>query len=165
MQDLWQLIKKYEFVSFDVFDTLIKRNVNKPSDVFELVNIAYIQQYGYEGIVNNFKEQRIFAERKVRSISDQEITLANIYGVLAQDIGLEIAERYKKLEIEVELDICTANQDVLNVFKKCVEFPKKVLIITDMYLPIEIIEQILEKNGFKGYKTLYLSSQSGKSKD
>ena len=32
-------IQKYKYISFDIFDTLIKRNVEKPSDIFSAVNI------------------------------------------------------------------------------------------------------------------------------
>ena len=30
-------LKKYKIVSFDLYDTLIKRDVRKPTDVFEIV--------------------------------------------------------------------------------------------------------------------------------
>ena len=31
------IIRHYQYVSFDVFDTLIERDVNRPSDIFVLV--------------------------------------------------------------------------------------------------------------------------------
>ena len=39
-------IEKYKYISFDIFDTLIKRNVEKPSDIFSAVNIEYEKKYG-----------------------------------------------------------------------------------------------------------------------
>lgn len=34
---MWEKIKKYSIISFDIFDTLIKRNVCIPEDVFDIV--------------------------------------------------------------------------------------------------------------------------------
>ena len=31
------IVRHYQYVSFDVFDTLIERDVNRPSDIFALV--------------------------------------------------------------------------------------------------------------------------------
>lgn len=46
-------------VSFDIFDTLIKRNVREATDVFSLLENAYINQFGHsEPIKNGELQQR-----------------------------------------------------------------------------------------------------------
>ena len=71
-------ISRYDNVSFDIFDTLIKRNCEKPDDIFE------ISQKRYNNISNakisNFRNLRINAEIEARNTSkDEEITLSDIY--------------------------------------------------------------------------------------
>ena len=38
---LFKCVSKYDIVSFDIFDTLLKRNVLRPEDVFDLVEDRY----------------------------------------------------------------------------------------------------------------------------
>ena len=52
-------IQKYKYISFDIFDTLIKRNVEKPSDIFSAVNIEYEKIYGCK--IDNFEEIRSYS--------------------------------------------------------------------------------------------------------
>ena len=54
---LYKLVDSYDYISFDIFDTLIKRNVNHPTDIFEII--------GKKVGVHDFKTKRIFAEQKV----------------------------------------------------------------------------------------------------
>jgi len=164
MNDLWKKIHDYKYVSFDVFDTLIKRNIEHPKDVFTLIETQYHQKYGYDVAIDNFAIQRIEAEKKARQTKQQEVTLEDIYDILALKFNLKTLEQYKALELTVECDICTPNYELYHIFRKCIEQHKKVLITTDMYLPLEIIEYILKKNGFSGYDKIYLSAKIGKTK-
>lgn len=51
-------IKNYDIVSFDIFDTLLKRNVKEPTDVFSYMEKKYQ--------INGFREKRIEAEKAAR---------------------------------------------------------------------------------------------------
>ena len=62
-------LERYDEVAFDIFDTLIKRNVPKPIDVFELMEKCL----GY----NDFCKNRIRAEIEARRVS-AEVTLKDI---------------------------------------------------------------------------------------
>lgn len=44
-------ISKYEYVSFDVFDTLIFRSVATPEDIFIIVQELYIKKTGMHDIL------------------------------------------------------------------------------------------------------------------
>ena len=37
VNSLYKVVQGFDIVSFDVFDTLIKRNVNNPKDIFLLI--------------------------------------------------------------------------------------------------------------------------------
>lgn len=141
-------IEKYDIVSFDIFDTLLKRNVKKPTDVFE-----YIEKKNNK---TGFCEQRIAAEKRARRKKNGvEVTLSDIYAEMPYDFSSE--------ELEAEGELLIANDWILPVYKHALK-SKRVIITSDMYLPEEFICQILEREGLGGYEKLYLSSSVGKTK-
>lgn len=155
-----KIIDKYEYVSFDIFDTLIKRNLPKPSSLFVLIQKKYEQKYNCQ--LQNWKEIRIEAERKARNASqNEEITLDEIYNY----INLDIKKRQiiKQLEIETEIDICEKNIQIYELYEYCRKQGKKIIITSDMYLDKKVIEKILQKNDVI-YEALFLSSELKKTK-
>ncbi len=143
---LYTAIEKYSYVSFDIFDTLVKRNVAEPTDIFSLME-KYVGQ--------GFKEKRIKAEARARQeLGRKEIDLVDIYRYFPRDDRKEL----QKLELAVEEKTIVPNQPVVEVYRKCIEAHKTVYIVSDMYWPEMAIKRILEKNGLVGYKALYLSS-------
>ena len=141
-------IEKYDIVSFDIFDTLLKRNVNKPTDVFKYIEKKHNK--------TGFYKERIAAEKKARLKKNGiEVTLAEIYAEMSYDFSCE--------ELEAEGELLIANDWILPVYKHALK-SKRVIIASDMYLPEEFICQILEREGISGYERLYLSSSVGKTK-
>lgn len=152
-------ISRYDNVSFDIFDTLIKRNCEKPDDIFE------ISQKRYNNISNakisNFRNLRINAEIEARNTSkDEEITLSDIYNNINEEID---KKTMMKIEKEVEIEFCTQNKDLYKIYEHCVQKGKKIYFTSDMYLDKETIIEILNRNGYNNGK-LYLSSEYKKSK-
>lgn len=141
-------IEGYDIVSFDIFDTLLKRNIKRPTDVFNYME----KKYNKVG----FCKERIAAEKKARDKrNNEEITLRDIYGELPYDLTKE--------ELETEAELLIANDWIIPIYKKALQ-SKKVIIISDMYLPEYFIVSILKREGFEGYEQLYLSSSIGKTK-
>lgn len=141
-------IKNYDVVSFDIFDTLLKRCVQEPTDVFYYME----KKLGIAG----FAKKRIEAEAKAKAKKqDFEISLEDIYD--------EFGESYIDAELETEAELLVVNMDIMPVFKWCIE-RKKVVLISDMYLPEEFIVKILRREGIDGYDALYLSSTINKRK-
>lgn len=157
----FQTLDKHEYVSFDIFDTLIKRNVAIPSDVFRLVELKYNKLFPSNQI-SDFYTQRVNAERIANLQSTTEdITLDDIYTQLEGVYTLEILQQLKKIEIQMELEVCVANKEIMPFYQYCVKNKKNILIISDMYLSKEIITAILERNGITVYNKLYVSSSFG----
>ena len=61
-----KLLHKYEYISFDIFDTLVKRDLERPADVFLVVEKKYQMQTGMA--IDGFAEKRITAEKKARKL-------------------------------------------------------------------------------------------------
>lgn len=149
-------LKEYDIVSFDIFDTLIKRNVYNEKDIFKVVEKKYNLLYSDK--VNDFYNERIKAEKTARDqTSKEEITLDEIYSFI--NYPDKVTNELKNIEIETEIEMCCQNKDMYEIYKYCCEKNKKILIISDMYLPDKIIEEILKRNGYKVYDELYVSSK------
>lgn len=149
-------MKKIKYYSFDMFDTLITRLTNKPTDLFSIIEEKYN--------IENFKKKRIEAERIARINSKYEdITIDNIYDELKIiDSSINIGE-VEKIEKELEIKMCVINKKFINTYYNLKESNKKIIIITDMYLDRDTIKKILSKNNISYYK-LYLSSEIKKTK-
>lgn len=145
-------ISKYDVISFDIFDTLIKRKYFTPKEVFNHIS-AIIQD-------PTFTEKRIQAEIKARKISkEQDITIDEIYKQLPQNY-LNCKEEEKSLEINNSF----VNFEIKNIYDKAVKLNKKIIATSDMYLDDETITKILNKAGFTNFDRIYISSKFKKTK-
>lgn len=152
---------KYEIVSFDLYDTLINRLVEKTSDVFDLVSEKYYEEAGRH--LSNFKEYRIRAEREARKEGKGFIDIKKIYNHIP---FLSENERRKCIEIEesIEYDVAYANKIGKQYYEKLKKIAKKIIIISDMYLCEDLLRKILEKCGYTDFFNIYISGKVGCSK-
>lgn len=160
-QELAEKLKEYPVISFDVFDTLILRPVDVPTDVFDWVGA----RLGYL----HFREVRVQAEQKVREEkyrrqSTREVTLGEIYTYLEAYVMGPLAKRAMELEWEVEKALCFAHPYFLQVYRLLQQQGHKLVVASDMYLPAEKIGELLEKCGYSPPQKLYVSCEYGKSK-
>ncbi len=146
-------LDNFDVIFFDVYDTLIKRDVKNVTDVYDLVQKEYNCLFSEQ--IYDFKEKRINAERRARNNSkNEELTLDEIYHYLDYKNNQKLME----LECKVELNITCINYPIYLFYKKCVQQKKKIFFVSDMYLPINLLKQILEKNGYSVNHGIYLSS-------
>lgn len=146
-------IKRYKVISFDVFDTLIERSVTIPSELFAIVGNVVL------GSDNGFTNCRIQAEKKARSLSESgEVTLAEIYEQMRCVYG-DNTEVLMNEEIAQELNSCVPKASMIDVYKEATDAGKRVYIISDMYLPSSVIEQMINKCGISGYSKIYVSNE------
>lgn len=146
-------ISKYKVISFDIFDTLLLRNVLKPTDIFRLTE----KEINYPG----FAKKRYLAERIARTkTSDPEIKFDDIYNILETQLNIphKTAITAKQTELNLEKELLVPNPFIKTLYDQAIKTGKSVYVISDMYLPQEVIKELLEKNGYTNYKKLYLSS-------
>ena len=153
-------------VSFDIFDTLLVRPFYTPTDIFEVLDAKVTEFLGTIDRID-FKKHRMEAEhiarRRFAGEGREDVTLDEIYQVLGELLELpqEHRELIKSWEIEQELRFCRPRKFARELFDLAVSSGKRVIIASDMYLPFEVVEKLLEKNGYEGYEKLYLSSNLG----
>lgn len=160
VQHIVKKLLKYDVISFDIFDTLLLRPFAKPSDLFLILG----QKLGYL----DFQEIRYKEERALRKISFEnrgtnEITFADIYERIESYTGID-KNLGMKLEFETELEFCYANPYMKKVFDILKENGKKIIAISDMYLPKNLIEQLLRNCGYEGFEEIFVSCDYGCSK-
>ena len=151
----WDRIKKAEVVSFDIFDTLLVRNVHKPEDIFLLVE----KISGSRGFV----QRRIQAAVNAAKYSKNgECTLDDIYHSLEESTEQE-RDQLKNLELEVERRQLQANPEIRLLYKKCRDLKKRIIAVSDMYLPSSFLTELLQNIGFLVDK-VYVSCEYKESK-
>jgi predicted HAD superfamily hydrolase len=160
-------IDRYEILSLDVFDTSIVRRVGQPTDVFELVAGQYRRLHGPEAAWD-FAGARVGAERRARERAwaerhAYEVTLDEIYACLDPPDGWS-SPALRALEVDLERLVCTRNEAVQKIYQHARELGKKVVFVSDTYLPEEIVEQILRTEGYPEYARLFVSSAFGTTK-
>ncbi|MCR4675082.1 MAG: hypothetical protein K5675_08730 [Lachnospiraceae bacterium] len=160
VSDYVRKLSHYDVISFDVFDTLIFRPFAQPTDLFYLI--------GQKLRIMDFKNIRMRAEWEERAdCKDKnghtEISLSDIWKRIESEVG-NIAKGGMEIEIKTEERFCYANPFMLQVWNALVEQKKDIVIVSDMYLPKEVIERILQKNGFVGAKQIFISNEYKKNK-
>lgn len=141
-----------EYVSFDIFDTLLIRPYINPYHIF-----MHMERFAD---VQGFAQKRIEAEGKARRFQTAEdVSLDEIYSYLPDDY-----QYLKDLELEFEGKLLKPNPKVVEIYNAARKLNKKIIIASDMYLPKVFLENVLKKNGFDAYEKFYLSNEIGLAK-
>ncbi|MBQ5447921.1 MAG: hypothetical protein IIT52_03515, partial [Candidatus Methanomethylophilus sp.] len=146
-----QAAQSAEVVAFDVFDTLITRPFMRPTDLFRFMEKEYQAA--------NFANARILAERLARKAIRQEIDLDEIY--------TQMDERYQFLkdrEKELEVAYTVADVSAKALYDKVLGQGKRIILISDMYLPESVLAEMLSVCGYGGYERLFLSNVADRNK-
>lgn len=154
-------IRPYDYVSFDVFDTLMFRSVLKPYDQLALIPIMVKNRHGIE-LSKSFMRNRCYAEKSARREKNgQEVSLKMIYDKMP--LSDDFKSKVMKAECDIEVDNCIPNQIMIDVLNRCRDMGKTIVITTDMYLPRSCFECIMQKLGVV-YDYLFISCEEGETK-
>jgi hypothetical protein len=136
-------MEKETVFSYDIFDTLLTRDVSTPTDLFKIIE----EEFPYPDFFN----MRIRAQQ----LSNQ--TFDNIYEVFQHLTNEQttVIEKLKEYEIQTEMKhtipiVSTITEMANNSYPN--------ILISDMYLSSGVITRILLFHGITQYKTLYVSS-------
>lgn len=135
-------------VGFDVFDTLLLRDVKHPTDLF-----LWMEATG--AVPTGFAVARREAERLARAASPNEVTLADIYAQ-APLRGMDA-----QAECDAELHCVVPNPELFEAVRALHEQGKRVYAVSDMYLPREQVEKMLCACGYDFLDGVFVSSEYG----
>lgn len=155
-----------EIVSFDVFDTLVKRPLWVPEDA------KYFIGYEAKDILSGYEEKafikmRTYAEQRCREMSRakdetcEDVTLAEIYDSMREIYGLStsVTNALMQKELETERKLVLPRRSGKELFDFAQACGKTVIVVSDMYMNEEAVRSILDKCGYAGYARLYVSSE------
>lgn len=158
-ESLIEEIKKHEVVSFDIFDTLLVRNVYEPVDVFSLLDREYKDSLPF-----HFSQVRVEAERELLLVGEPNIY--QIYDFIGKKYRLSASKCQELLgnEIEKEKEVLVVRSKMCECLRYCISQGKKIYLVSDMYFTKEILQEILESVGICGYDGIIVSCDYGCSK-
>lgn len=136
-------IKKYNVISFDIFDTLIIRMVNNPKQIFNIVEKLYNSENDKK--IQNYKTTRIKCEKLIQG---EYPSLLDIYKRMNAYYTEDECRKLMDLEIKTEKKYCIANDDIKKIYEYCIKLNKKIYAVSDMYLSSETLREILYENGY-----------------
>lgn len=153
-EEILKNIDRHEIISFDIWDTLITRRVLEPEDIFICVDYRAKKDLK---IICDFPDLR---SRAVMENSTPNPNIYEIYQKFQELSGLDEKKCKQLLELEISIEkMCTVSRnDMVDIYRYALE-RKRVFLITDMYLPKKIMEDILKKNNIYGYEKLFVSCE------
>lgn len=160
-QELLQAIDESEAVSFDLFDTLLVRNVSSLDDLLSIIDIRLRDK---NINITDFVNIRTRAEKKL-SIG-RAPRLDKIYGeVLKSTNELNAdAEELSIIEYAVDLDTIEARREMVTLVNEIIEMGKPVYITSDCYYSKTQLQEILKVIGVNKVTDIIVSCEYDTSK-
>lgn len=150
--------------SFDLFDTVLSRKTGTPKGIFRIMQEILAKQMNSEKTwIGSFYDLRIQAEQAARkNTPDEEISLNEIYQTMSETHPDIPAETLAALEMETELTYSFGIRETVNTIHFLLDLGKRVILISDMYLPLPLIRKMLNRISPRlSALPIYLSSEQG----
>lgn len=151
-----QLLKRaegYDVLSFDIFDTLLMRKTLVPEDVFTIIGSKAAER---KINIPDFKDVRMRAQLE-SGLSNPDIY--EIYDCLQETVHISDEQKRELLELEIETEeeVLIPRVEMVSVLRWAKEKGKKVILVSDMYIPESILRKILKRNDIEDFDALYIS--------
>ena len=151
-------------VSFDIFDTLLLRPWYSPENTFDHLQEHIARRWGLE----NFKQLRKQAEQLARQEHPgKDVNIAQIYEAFQRVAGCSPTQAQALLEQECEHENTSLfpNPEVCAAARLLAQQGKRLVLVSDMYLPADFLESLLARHGLDFFAQLYVSNSCHARKD
>lgn len=152
-------IEKHDIISFDIFDTLVMRNVYCNKDVFRLMALQLDPVWGIDFFSVRTEAEQVLSRETYPYIEEIYDYISEKYPCLKGKEAELIAQ-----EIQLETDLILPRHEVVEIFYLAQKLQKQVYIVSDMYMHHDTLAAILEKKGIRGYTKMLVSSEYRSSK-
>lgn len=130
---LKSLIRSFNIISFDFFDTLFCRRTYMPSDIWEYVGDSFTDEYQREKYLQLRKSAYGDINKEVAGISE-------FYDKMPSDMA-----ELKEKEIEEENRFTIPRYIMVSLLRDVIAEGKEVYVISDMYLPTDFFVNKLKE--------------------
>jgi len=166
-----KIVKECDAVSFDLFDTLMIRRIHDP-DLVKLPVARYIAclaqkkklKISWQKVqkLRDTIEQRHRAET-AKSFVDHEACYPRFMGELLQEIfkhsmNDSLLKQVTEYELAMENSMLVPRRQLVDWLFELAEKGKKILIVSDIYLPAEHLRVLINHAGFLDAVTAVVSS-------
>lgn len=153
----------HDFISWDLFDTLVDRPFIQPHELFQAIedNVKCITNNVYMPFAMIRRESERVARIRFAN-NRREVKFNEIYTCLAEKSRLsnKHIEVLKNLELDTEKSCIKPRRLMKKTWEFAKIFGKTRSIITDIYLDKDFIEDIVSVNGYGDYDQLLVSSET-----
>lgn len=167
-EQLLHKIQPFDIISFDVFDTLVRRSHFVP-DYAKLKLGQYLVEQGEVKDAHAFVKLRNAAEFTVRKQKNfkGDVKIVETYQQLGKELGWneEKSLHYSDMEFAYDLDMIESKDEVVDILNALIGQRKIVYIISDTYYSEHQIVLMLRKAGVTNGYQLYVSSELDLRKD
>lgn len=159
--ELLEQIKQSDIISFDLFDTLIVRNVLSSTDVIELT--AEILEENGVGI-SDFINRRISAEKELSN--GKAPRLVDIYDAVLSDNHTQsvTSDWLAELEYKTDVSLLQPRKEMVDLIQTIKGMGKQIYITSESYYSNNQIEQILSSCRIGGIDKIFVSCEYGMGK-
>lgn len=147
---------RYGVISFDLFDTLIMRQVIFATDIIDLTECK-LRERAVD--LKDFCEKRLQAEKELSK--NKAPTLEEIYQFVLDKYEMPqiSAEEMAEIEWAIDYSLIIPRQEMIDVISILYRQGKKIYIVTDTYYRKGQIVKLLEKCGIKTYTDVLVSCE------
>tara|TARA_B100000700_G_scaffold254648_1_gene286983 strand:+ start:4769 stop:8074 length:3306 start_codon:yes stop_codon:yes gene_type:complete len=157
-----KLVDKAEYVSFDVFGTLIERPLSNPNHAFDILDSKLPAEHELKGIFRSEREKaRNLITPDLRTCGE-EISIDERYSALQQKFKLNNDATYELSNLEHGLDVnlCMPRKSGMDIYNYAVSKNKKIIIISDIFYSSAFVKELLSNANITHYHKLYVSSET-----
>jgi predicted HAD superfamily hydrolase len=158
---------RYKVISFDVFDTLLRRPVVDPKHLFFYMGVI-LRERGLDSFsAIRFGEARIIAGARANHYGTlygkEDVDLATIYDFLGSMFPniQGIIPQIMQLELDLEDSFLEAYPLGVHLFQQALQAGKRIVLCSDQYLPKSFLARKLQDNDVAGYEHFFLSGELG----
>ena len=165
------VVTQKEFVSIDIFDTLLVRRVHDP-DMVKLPVARFIANRARKmGIDISWKEvqdlrDKIEAEQRARNGKEHPDYEANYDHFMVKMLQQVFADKYTDdlfeavgdYEMKMESAVLSPRADLVDWIKKLHREGKKIILMSDIYLPSKYLKRLVADKGLAEYVIDIVSS-------
>ena len=151
-------IRKFDVISFDLFETILDKSLSNPSDIYDLV---------YK---NNGDKEYINKRYKIEKKLVQDRNFSFNFKDIHEEFNKKSKINYKQInrffneEKKIEFDSLLARMEVIDLIYYSKKLNKKIILISDTWYDKKFIIEILKKFKINIFNEIYLSSENSKSK-
>jgi len=156
-----------EYVIFDIFDTLLTRNIFYPDNLFRMLEHKIDKKFSLKSDFFKVRKQ-IEGELRQDLQRGKDVSYSDIYDRMDQKKCYEpaVVSFARENELHYELECLKVKPEVVELLHFSQKNKKKIIFVSDMYLEKKDIEKIFTRLHIDIKDvSLYVSSQTGLRKD